>query len=131
MNELADLAKQEKKAKLQEKIPKLGRLQSETKRLRELVKRGNYNDSDIVDVHSLIQLAKEQVEQLKGSEGIEALEETIPEIRKLQDETKRLMKLVKKVRSQDSNMLDIHSLITLAKEKVKHLTNYEENPKNK
>ena len=51
----------------------------------------------------------------------ETIEETIPEIIKLQDETKRLMKLVKKDRSLDSNMLDIHSVIKLEKGKVRQL----------
>ena len=125
MNELTHLAEQEKIETLKEKIPAIGKLQDETIRLMKLVKKGKYQDSDMLDIHSLITLAKEQVERLKENEEIEALEETIPEIGRLQDETKRLMKLITKGGSQASNRLDIKSLIKIAKEKVEQLTNDE------
>lgn len=129
MTEFKHLTEQKKIENLKESIPNIVRLKDETKRLMKLVKKGKYHDSNMLDVHSLIKRAKEHVKQLKESEGIDGLEETIPEIRNLQAETKRLMKLVQKSRSKNSNMLDIDSLITLAKDKVEQLTNDEKIPR--
>lgn len=105
---------------LEEKIPGIRRLQNETKSLTKLLKKGKNQKTEIFDIHSLINLAKERVERLKEDEGIEALQKTNPEI-ELQDETKILFNLITKGRFHDSNMLDVHSLIKLAKEKVKQL----------
>ena len=129
MNELTHLAEQKKIESLTQTIPEIGRLRDETKKLMKLVKKGKYNDAGVASAHSLIERAKNQVERLKEHEEIESLEETIPDIWKLKDQTSRLMKLVKKSRSQDSNMLDVYSLIALAKEKVEQLTNNEKNLK--
>ena len=46
---------------LREKIPEIGSFQDESKRLIKLLKKSNHQDSDLLDVHSLILLAKEQV----------------------------------------------------------------------
>ena len=110
---------------LREKIPEIGSFQDESKRLIKLVKKSNHQDSDLLDVHSLILLAKERVKRLREEEEKEASDETLSEIFKLQDETKRLMKLIKRGQSQDSASRDINSLIKLAKERIEHLTNDE------
>jgi hypothetical protein len=122
MNEFIDLSGQEKMENLREKIPETGSFQGETKRLIKLVKKSNYQDSDLLDVHSLILLAKEQVERLREEEEKEASGEALSEIFKLQDETKRLMKLIKRGQLQDPDSRDINSLIKLARETIEHLT---------
>ena len=126
MNELMNSTGQRKVESLKEKIPEIGRLQNDSKRLMKLVKKSSYRDSDIVDIHSLILLAKEQVKSLREDEEIEALGETIPEIEKLQDETKRLIKLITRGRSQDPDSPDVYSLIKLARETIEHLTSDED-----
>ena len=127
MNELIDSTGQEKMKNLREKIQEIGSFQDESKRLIKLVKKSNYQDSDMLDVHSLILLAKEQVKLLREEEEKEkekeASGEILSEIFKLQDETKRLMKLIKRRQSQDPDSRDINSLIKLAKERIEHLTN--------
>ena len=110
---------------LREKIPKIGSFQDESNRLIKLVKNSNHQDSDLLDVHSLILLAKEQVKRLREEEEKEASGETLSEIFKLQDETKRLMKLIKRGQSQDPDSRDINSLIKLARETIEHLTSDE------
>ena len=116
---------------LREKIPEIGSFQDESKRLIKLVKKSNHQDSDLLDVHSLILLAKEQVKRLREEEEKEkekekeASGETLSEIFKLQDETKRLMKLIKRGQSQDPDSRDINSLIKLARETIEHLTSDE------
>ena len=127
MNELIDSTGQEKMKNLREKIQEIGSFQDESKRLIKLVKKSNYQDSDLLDVHSLILLAKEQVERLREEEEKEkeASGEVISEIFKLQDETKRLMKLIKRGQSQDPDSRDINSLIKLARETIEHLTSDE------
>ena len=112
---------------LREKIPEIGSFQDESKRLIKLVKKSNHQDSDLLDVHSLILLAKERVKRLREEEEKEkeASDETLSEIFKLQDETKRLMKLIKKGQSQDPDSRDINSLIKLARETIEHLTSDE------
>ena len=110
---------------LREKIPEIGSFQDESKRLIKLVKKSNHQDSDLLDVHSLILLAKERVKRLREEEEKEASDETLSEIFKLQDETKRLMKLIKKGQSQDPDSRDINSLIKLARETIGHLTSDE------
>ena len=122
MNELMDLTGQGKMESLREEISEIGILKYEFKRLIKLVKKSNYQDADMLDVHSLILLAKEQVKSLRENEEKEASSETIPEILKLQDETKRLMKLITRGRSQDPNSRDVNSLIKLARETIEHLT---------
>lgn len=125
MKELTKINLSDRIEELKETIPELTRLENETKRLMMLVKKGKHQDGSILDIHSLITLAKEQVERLKQTEEIETLSESIPKMVRLQDETKRLMALITKGRPASSNMLDFHSLITLAKEKVEQLTNDE------
>ena len=125
MNELIGSTGQEKMENLREKIPEIGSFQDESKRLIKLVKKSNHQDSDLLDVHSLILLAKEQVKRLKEEEEKEASDETLSEIFKLQDETKRLMKLIKSGQSQDPDSRDINSLIKLARETIEHLTSDE------
>ena len=114
---------------LREKIPEIGSFQDESKRIVKLVKKSNHQDSDLLDVHSLILLAKERVKRLREEEEKEkekeASDETLSEIFKLQDETKRLMKLIKKGQSQDPDSRDINSLIKLARETIEHLTSDE------
>ena len=105
MNELTHLAEQEKIETLKEKIPAIGKLQDETIRLMKLVKKGKYQDSDMLDIHSLITLAKEQVERLKENEEIEALEETIPEIGRLQVELKLAKERVKQLNIDEAELL--------------------------
>ena len=122
MNELIDSTGQEKMKNLREKIQEIGSFQDESKRLIKLVKKSNYQDSDMLDVHSLILLAKEQVKRLREEEEKEASGEILSEIFKLQDETKRLMKLIKRRQSQDPDSRDINSLIKLARERIEHLT---------
>ena len=122
MNELIGSTGQEKMENLREKIPEIGSFQDESKRLIKLVKKSNHQDSDLLDVHSLILLAKEQVKRLREEEEKEASDETLSEIFKLQDETKRLMKLIKRGQSQDPDSRDINSLIKLARETIEHLT---------
>jgi hypothetical protein len=126
MNELIDSTRQEKMKNLREKIQEIGSFQDESKRLIKLVKKSNYQDSDMLDVHSLILLAKEQVKRLREEEEKEkekeASGEILSEIFKLQDETKRLMKLIKRRQSQDPDSRDINSLIKLARERIEHLT---------
>ena len=95
MNELIGSTGQEKMENLREKIPEIGSFQDESKRLIKSVKKSNHQDSDLLDVHSLILLAKEQVKRLRETEEKDASGETLSEIFKLQDETKRLMKLLK------------------------------------
>ena len=123
MNELIGSTGQEKMENLREKIPEIGSFQDESKRLIKLVKKSNHQDSDLLDVHSLILLAKKQVKRLREEEEKEASGEIISEIFKLQDETKRLMKLIKRRQSQDPASRDINSLIKLARETIEHLTN--------
>ena len=123
MNELIGSTGQEKMENLREKIPEIGSFQDESKRLIKSVKKSNHQDSDLLDVHSLILLAKKQVKRLREEEEKEASGEIISEIFKLQDETKRLMKLIKRRQSQDPDSRDINSLIKLAKERIEHLTN--------
>ena len=125
MNELIGSTGQEKMENLREKIPEIGSFQDESKRLIKLVKKSNHQDSDLLDVHSLILLAKERVKRLREEEEKEASDETLSEIFKLQDETKRLMKLIKKGQSQDPDSRDINSLIKLARETIEHLTSDE------
>ena len=125
MNELIGSTGQEKMENLREKIPEIGSFQDESKRLIKLVKKSNLQDSDLLDVHSLILLAKEQVKRLREEEEKEASDETLSEIFKLQDETKRLMKLIKRGQSQDPDSRDINSLIKLARETIEHLTSDE------
>jgi len=125
MNELIGSTGQEKMENLREKIPEIGSFQDESKRLIKLVKKSNHQDSDLLDVHSLILLAKEQVKRLREEEEKEASDETLSEIFKLQDETKRLMKLIKRGQSQDPDSRDINSLIKLARETIEHLTSDE------
>ena len=125
MNELKGSTGQEKMENLREKIPEIGSFQDESKRLIKLVKKSNHQDSDLIDVHSLILLAKEQVKRLREEEEKEASDETLSEIFKLQDETKRLMKLIKRGQSQDPDSRDINSLIKLARETIEHLTSDE------
>jgi len=125
MNELKGSTGQEKMENLREKIPEIGSFQDESKRLIKLVKKSNHQDSDLLDVHSLILLAKEQVKRLREEEEKEASDETLSEIFKLQDETKRLMKLIKRGQSQDPDSRDINSLIKLARETIEHLTSDE------
>jgi len=125
MNELIGSTGQEKMENLREKIPEIGSFQDESKRLIKLVKKSNHQDSDLIDVHSLILLAKEQVKRLREEEEKEASDETLSEIFKLQDETKRLMKLIKRGQSQDPDSRDINSLIKLARETIEHLTSDE------
>ena len=127
MNELIGSTGQEKMENLREKIPEIGSFQDESKRLIKLVKKSNHQDSDLLDVHSLILLAKERVKRLREEEEKEkeASDETLSEIFKLQDETKRLMKLIKKGQSQDPDSRDINSLIKLARETIGHLTSDE------
>ena len=125
MNELIGSTGQEKMENLREKIPEIGSFQDESKRLIKLVKKSNHQDSDLLDVHSLILLAKEQVKRLREEEEKEASGETLSEIFKLQDETKRLMKLIKRGQSQDPDSRDINSLIKLARETIEHLTSDE------
>ena len=122
MNELIDSTGQKKMKNLREKIQEIGSFQDESKRLIKLVKKSNYQDSDMLDVHSLILLAKEQVKRLREEEEKEASGEILSEIFKLQDETKRLMKLIKRRQSQDPDSRDINSLIKLARERIEHLT---------
>jgi hypothetical protein len=124
MNELIDSTRQKKMKNLREKIQEIGSFQDESKRLIKLVKKSNYQDSDMLDVHSLILLAKEQVKRLREEEEKEkeASGEILSEIFKLQDETKRLMKLIKRRQSQDPDSRDINSLIKLARERIEHLT---------
>ena len=119
MNELAHLIVKKLEI-LEEKIPGIRRLQNETKSLKKLLKKDKNQETDILDIHSLINLAKEQVERLKEYEGIEALQKTIPEI-ELQDEAKILLNLITKGRFHNTNMLDVHSLIKIAKEQVEQL----------
>jgi hypothetical protein len=123
MNELIDSTGQGKMENLREKIPKRGSFQDKSKRLIKLEKKSNYQSSDILDVHSLILLAKEQVKRLREEEEKEkdASGETLPEILKLQDETKRLMKLITRGQSRDPDSRDINSLIKLARETINHL----------
>ena len=121
MNELIGSTGQEKMENLREKIPEIGSFQDESKRLIKLVKKSNHQDSNFLDVHSLILLAKEQVKRLREEEEKEASDETLSEIFKLQDETKRLMKLIKRGQSQDPDSRDINSLIKLARETIEHL----------
>ena len=109
-----------------EKIPEIGMLHDKPKRMMELVKKSKYQDLEILDVHHLILLAKEKVERLREDEEIEALDETIPEIEKLQNETKILMKLITRERSQDPDNPDVNSLIKLARETIEHLTSGDE-----
>ena len=127
MNELIGSTGQEKMENLREKIPEIGSFQDESKRLIKLVKKSNHQDSDLLDVHSLILFAKERVKRLREEEEKEkeASDETLSEIFKLQDETKRLMKLIKKGQSQDPDSRDINSLIKLARETIEHLTSDE------
>ena len=125
MNELIGSTGQEKMENLREKIPEIGSFQDESKRLIKLVKKSNHQDSDLIDVHSLILLAKEQVKRLREEEEKEASDETLSEIFKLQHETKRLMKLIKRGQSQDPDSRDINSLIKLARETIEHLTSDE------
>lgn len=125
MNELIGSTGQEKMENLREKIPEIGSFQDESKRIVKLVKKSNHQDSDLLDVHSLILLAKEQVKRLREEEEKEASGETLSEIFKLQDETKRLMKLIKRGQSQDPDSRDINSLIKLARETIEHLTSDE------
>ena len=125
MNELIGSTGQEKMENLREKIPEIGSFQDESKRLIKLVKKTNHQDSDLLDVHSLILLAKKQVKRLREEEEKEASGETLSEIFKLQDETKRLMKLIKRGQSQDPDSRDINSLIKLARETIEHLTSDE------
>ena len=125
MNELIGSTGQEKMENLREKIPEIGSFQDESKRLIKSVKKSNHQDSDLLDVHSLILLAKEQVKRLREEEEKEASDETLSEIFKLQDETKRLMKLIKRGQSQDPDSRDINSLIKLARETIEHLTSDE------
>ena len=125
MNELIGSTGQEKMENLREKIPEIGSFQDESKRLIKLVKKSNHQDSDLLDVHSLILLAKEQVKRLREEEEKEASDETLSEIFKLQDETKRLMKLIKRGQSQDPDSREINSLIKLARETIEHLTSDE------
>lgn len=106
------------------KILEIGSFQNESKRPIKLVK-NNHQDSDLLDVHSLISLAKEQVKRLRETEEKDASGETLSEIFKLQDETKRLMKLIKRGQSQDPDRRDINSLIKLARETIEHLTSNE------
>ena len=114
---------------LREKIPEIGSFQDESKRLIKLVKKSNHQDSDLLDVHSLILLAKERVKRLREEEEKEkekkASDETLSEIFKLQDETKRLMRLIKRGQSQGPDSRDINSLIKLARETIEHLTSDE------
>ena len=121
MNEFIDLSGQDKMENLREKIPETGSFQDESKRLIKLVNKSNYQDSDLLDVHSLILLAKEQVERLREEEEKEASGEALSEIFKLQDETKRLMKLLTKGKLQDPDGRDINSLIKLARETTNQL----------
>ena len=122
MNELIDSTGQEKMKNLREKIQEIGSFQDESKRLIKLVKKSNYQDSDMLDVHSLILLAKEQVKRLKEEEEKEASGEILSEIFKLQYETKRLMKLIKRRQSQDPDSRDINSLIKLAREAIENFS---------
>ena len=65
MNELTHLTAQKESDHIEETMPEVERLQDETKRLMRLIKKGNYRDSDMLDIHSLIKLAKAKVEQLR------------------------------------------------------------------
>jgi hypothetical protein len=123
MNELIDSTGQGKMENLRENIPKRKSFQDESMRLIKLEKKSNYQSSDILDVHSLILLAKEQVKRLREEEEKEkdASGETLSEILKLQDETKRLMKLITRGQSRDPDSRDINSLIKLARETINHL----------
>ena len=121
MNKLMHLIEQKKKETIEETIPEIIRLQDETKRLMKLVKKGKHQDSNMLDIHSLIKLATEQVERLTQDDEIETVDEILPEVVRLEDETKALIKLITKDRSLDSNMLDIHSVIKLEKGKVRQL----------
>ena len=121
MNKLMHLIEQKKKETIEETIPEIIKLQDETKRLMKLVKKDRSLDSNMLDIHSLIKLATEQVERLTQDDEIETVDEILPEVVRLEDETKALIKLITKDRSLDSNMLDIHSLIKIEKEKVRQL----------
>ena len=125
MSELIDSTGQGKMENLRKKTPEIGSLKDESKRLSKSLKKSNYQSSNMPEVHSLILLAKEQVKRLREEEEKEnekdASGEILPEVLKLQNETKRLMKLITRGQSQDPDGRDINSLIKLARETINQL----------